>query len=367
VAVLRIELKVDGDEYWSSLLADLEGARRRIEIQALSFEADEAGRAVADAVEAKGALDRRILMDHLFTHHKISDRFLWRPTNLFDRDLRRERRDTIAMVERLRASGAGVRFTNPSGFLLRNMLMRDHKKMVLVDDRVAYVGGFNFSDHNRAWHDMMIRIEDPDVVAFLRQDFDATWRGGPVAAVRDFPGLKLLSLDGRRNGRLLEDVYRVIDEARLSIFIESPYLTDPFLGRLRAARRRGVDVTIVTPADNNWRMYRHAVEAEAERSGFDVRVLGGRMSHLKAMLVDERVLVAGSSNFDVFTQAVQAELIAVVDDATAVEAFRRRVRRPDIRASRPVRNGTGVHGLLGRAAVGATTRLVRAVGQLRIR
>ena len=56
----------------------------------------------------------------------------------------------------------------------------------MVDDRVAYVGGMNFSEHNAAWHDMMLRITDRAAVAFLREDFLSTWEGHDRKARAEF-------------------------------------------------------------------------------------------------------------------------------------------------------------------------------------
>jgi len=54
--------------------------------------------------------------------------------------------------------------------------------LIVIDDRAAYVGGINFSEHNASWHDMMIRLTDTDAVAFLTNDFRSTWNGGDQMA-----------------------------------------------------------------------------------------------------------------------------------------------------------------------------------------
>ena len=62
------------------------------------------------------------------------------------------------------------------GSMARYMLFRDHKKLIVIDGRVAYVGGINVSDHNFAWNDFMVRVEGP-VVHDLVGDFVSTWQG----------------------------------------------------------------------------------------------------------------------------------------------------------------------------------------------
>ena len=100
------------------------------------------------------------------------------------------------MFRGLVGAGVAVRVTNPIGPLKLNYPARNHKKLIIADD-VAYVGGINFSDHNFAWRDFMVRIAGQEAADFLAADFDATWAGTPRPAAASLDGLRLLSLDGR--------------------------------------------------------------------------------------------------------------------------------------------------------------------------
>jgi cardiolipin synthase len=228
-----------------------------------------------------------------------------------------------------------VKLTNPMDPLLIRFMARNHKKMVVIDDRVGYLGGINFCDHNFAWHDMMIRIEGDDAVGFLREDFLSTWRGVNQSVQRDFGGLWLAILDGRCNERSLAPIVRAIGRARRSIVVESGYASFPFFGWLRAARERGVSVVLLTPELNNKPPVKDNLLWEATRAGFEIRLYPGRMNHLKAMLIDDATLVAGSSNFDYVAHTVQQEVVMVVTDPDAVEEFRAKVLGPDLDGSVP--------------------------------
>jgi cardiolipin synthase len=331
---MTIELLVDAGEFWNRLARDLGAARRSVLVQALSFEGDAAGRGMAEALLSCKATDRRLMIDE-FTHHVVSDRLVWAPATWLDRELRCEVRETRRMLERLEAGGVGVRFTNPVGPFLTQLPRRNHKKLVVLDDRVAYIGGINFSDHNFAWHDLMLRIEEPALASFLRDDFACSWHGRHQAARRVFPGMALHVLDGLSNEEAFAPVLRLVDTARHSLFVECPYLTSPFFGRLAAARRRGVTVTAVTPQRNNWRLAQDAMVRLATRHGVDVRLYPERMTHMKALLVDDRTLVLGSANFDVWSYRFQQEFMAIVTDASLIEDFRARVVEPDLRKSTP--------------------------------
>jgi cardiolipin synthase A/B len=326
---MLLRLLVDFDSFWASLCADVAGAREAVYVQTFSFEGDAVGLELAALLGSSRAVDRRVLADS-FTRYVISDKFRFAPRHWFDRELRGEARATRAMVAGLAAAGVPVKFTNPPRLTTPNFLRRDHKKIVVVDDRIAYVGGINFSEHNAAWHDLMLRIEDASAARFLRDDFLSTWKGESRAGRGSFGELTLSTLDGRANERAFADVLGLIDAAREEIFVESPYVSFPFFGRLRAARQRGVKVDVVVPGENNWGSVGRYIERAAARSGVNLHRYPGRMTHLKAMLIDRECLILGSSNFDYLSYKLHQELLAFVTAPEVIADFRRRVSEPDV-------------------------------------
>lgn len=352
-----IELLVDSGDYFRRMKEDLASARNYVLAQALSFEGDAVGLAMGDLMLASTAPDRRVVIDS-FTRHVVNDRLVWTPRSLLDRSLRAEVRETRHMIDRLRNGGVRVRFSGPAGRFLERLPARNHKKLVAVDDRVAYVGGINFSDHNFLWHDLMLRVEDPGFVRFLRKDFEGTWNGRQRASQWALPGMVLHSLDGETNEEAFARVFALIDAATKSLFVECPYVNGPFLERLAAARRRGVSVTVVTPENNNFGLCRDAMIWHAGNSGFDVRFYPDRMTHMKALLVDATVLVVGSANFDVLSYRFQQEFMAIVTDRTLVEDFTKRVVDEDLRRSTPCRH------IQGSTAARITEARLRALDRL---
>jgi cardiolipin synthase len=203
----------------------------------------------------------------------------------------------------------------------------------VIDDRVAYIGGMNFSEHNFDWHDMMIRIEDPAVACALRDDFLNTWEGRNETMEGGRPGIDILGFDGKTNERAFEPVLEMIRDARESIFVMSPYVTYPFFRGFRRAIRNGARVSLVSPERNNWRFLKEYGIWECRRSGIDIHLYGGRMSHLKAMLIDDRRLIVGSSNFDFLSWHYMQEVIAVISDPDTIQQFKRKVLFPDLEKS----------------------------------
>ena len=329
---MKIQILVDFDVFWTSLAQDICAAEQHAYVQTFSFEGDRVGKMLADLLGSARVHDRRILVDS-FAKIVISDRFLYSPANWFKRELRQEAQETKRLHRTLQASGVKIKYGNPFGLSPRRCLRRDHKKLIVIDDRVAYIGGMNFSEHNAAWHDMMLRIEAQDVAAFLRDDFLASWEASRLATTKSFAGVALHALDGRSNSVVFEKVLKLIDEAQASIFVESPYITFPFYDHLREARRRGVRVTIVTPRTNNWSHFADYARWEATRCAIDLRLYQKGMSHLKAMLVDDQHLIVGSSNFDLLSYRIYQEIVAIISDPQVIADFRDRIMNVDLRDS----------------------------------
>ena len=165
-------------------------------------------------------------------------------------------------------------------------------------------------------------------------DVRATCRGIDQRAVKRLTGMEIHLLDGNTNEEGYAPLLELIDEAEDSIFVESPYVTYPFLDRLVDARRRGVAVTLVQPQGNNYPAVAAYVARTASRADLGLRLLPG-MIHLKVLLIDDRVLVMGSSNFDIVSYRAEQEIVVLMTDAAAIREVKQRVLEPDLEASQP--------------------------------
>src|SRR5688572_14900113 len=245
---MTIQIQVDFDAFWNSFKKDIDSSRSYIYIQTYSLEGDLIGRTLSDLLIGSATCDKRTLADTL-TKYVLSDKFIYSPANLFNQVLQQELKETTRMISDIEDAGIQVRFTNPIRMSIRS-LGRNHKKLIVIDDKVSYIGGINFSDHNSSWHDMMIRIEDNGVAEFLRNDFLASWEGRNLCGDGIYGEIELLTLDGRSNSSALERVFHLIDAAQSSITVISPYITHPFYEYLHNARGRGVSVEVITPEFN---------------------------------------------------------------------------------------------------------------------
>ncbi len=320
---------VDSDALMEQLAADVRGARRSVCVQTMSFEGDSAGRRLARLLIGRTDLERTLIVDR-YSLFNLNDRLLPTPWNIVKPSLWLELARTLRLIRELRRDGVVVHWTNPVGMLFRKILARNHKKSVLVDDRIAYLGGFNVCGHNFDWHDVMLRVEDEQVGAFLRDDVRATLRGKNLAHRRDFGDIEILMLDGVDNPRLYEPILQLIRDAQESIVVQSAYLTFPVYEHLAQAVRRGVSVTLIAPEQNNKPKMNAYTQWAAAGAGITLRLYPGRMSHLKALLIDETALVMGSSNFDFVSFLSQQEVMAIVRNRHAVREYRDTVVAADL-------------------------------------
>ncbi len=321
----NFELLVGAAAFWARARADMARARRRVLVQAMTFEADDAGRGVAGAVLAATAADRRVLVDD-YSRNVINDTML--PLPFRPQSVRREAADTLAMFADLAARGVGVRITNPVlGRPLRYPL-RNHKKLLVLDD-VAYIGGINFSDHNFAWHDLMLRIEGAVSADWLAADFGRDWAGQPLGARTGFGSFDLISLDGdgARNAALFAPLLDLVAGARRSVEMISAYPTMPFIAPMAAAARGGARVVLYSSAASNKPVVRDYLAAVAGPAGIELRLLPD-MTHAKALLVDGETLLLGSSNFNFASHRTSSDYIAVLRDPALIAAFDRDLLDP---------------------------------------
>lgn len=330
----RYQLFVGSADFWVRAAQDIAAAKHRVLVQAMTFEGDSAGHPVAEAIAASPAEVRRVLVDD-YSRNVINDTML--PLPLRPASVRAEADATLDMFDRLVSRGVGVRITNP---VLGNPLrypLRNHKKL-LVMDGVAWIGGINFSDHNFAWHDLMLRIDDDAVADWLAADFERDWRGVPQGAIRRFGDMDLTTLDGSTNLALMQPLIDLVSRARHSVEMVSAYPTMPFVEAMASAARRGARVTIHTPAPNNKPVVRDYLTGVASSAGIALRLVP-EMTHVKAVLVDGHTLMLGSSNFNFASFRTSNDIVAVIAHAGLVAAFEARLLAPMRARGRPAGQG----------------------------
>ncbi len=253
-----------------------------------------------------------------------------------------------AFFDRLKESGIKVLEFNPLNPLVASkdweLNQRDHRKLLIVDGRTAFLGGINissvysggsFSQHSRTrpdgsppWRDTDLQLRGP-VVAELQKLFLATWeaqRGEPLPARNYFPPPENAGrLVVRAIGSSPEEPYSLIyatllsaiANAETSVRLTNAYFApDPqLLDALEAAVRRGVEVTLILPSQTDSWLVFHAGRNYYEqllRAGVKIHERRGVILHSKTALVDGVWATVGSTNLDWRSFLHNYELNAVV-------------------------------------------------------
>lgn len=315
----RIELLHDGTDAYPAMLKAVQKAKKNIFLQSFIIANDEAGKEFFKELRKKAeqGVEIRVLYDGFGS-------FLPALTSLF----RRGRKDLPNFQVRP--------FSFSNRLIQWNFQLRNHRKLLVVDSKTAFMGGINISQKNLAHrsdrfiHDLHFKVEGPAVMellaAFLRDWYYVTkgrdpYFTGYAPELPEKKGNTIMRVVASGFGQLYEgsaNVFHIAaSTAEVSLWIISPYFVPdaPFVKALCMAAARGVDVRIIVPNLNN-----HFYVKMAARSLYDELLSGGVriyerekvFVHTKAMIVDRKWAMVGSSNCDIRSFRLNLELDAVI-------------------------------------------------------
>jgi cardiolipin synthase A/B len=232
----------------------------------------------------------------------------------------------------LEADGCEVSIYNPVMALLVGRFRRNHRKILLVDGEVAYIGGVNISDeygHTGPAHAPEIEERDPawlDLAVEVRGRA-AAWLDARLRGARRTqpPGPVRIHLSGLGGGRPLRRRYlKAIGSARREVMLAHSYFIPDrrFVRSLTAAARRGVAVTLLLAGRSDTRLAGPATRRlyhQFLRAGVRIREWTRSVHHAKAAVVDESRFLVGSFNLEPFSLANLESLVEVEDAGVAGE------------------------------------------------
>ncbi len=329
-------LLVGSAEFCAAIESAILSARRRALVQVMTFELDAAGARLWDTLKRSPAREKVLCVD-AFSMVKLNDSMAYGLRYWADRDFRDEVRRTRSLLRAGHRDGVKVAVTNPVGALWQKYPLRNHKKLMVVDDR-AFLGGINFSEHNFAWHDLMLQTANPPLVEALAQDIRLSVAGVNQTSEQTVGDARLYLLDGHNSREAYEGLFNEITAARRSVTVISPYLSNPLLSRLRGLSSR-LRVRIISPARNNKPIMRRALTQAATGADMEVLLYQPQMSHLKAVVIDDEKLMLGSCNFDFVGYELQQEVVISTTNSALVREFRERVLEPTLAQCQPAAQG----------------------------
>ena len=291
----------NGQEKFDALLADIAAARSYINMQYYIIVNDDIGIRVMEALmeRARAGVKVRLIYDHVGSF-KLSNRYL--------------RRLKEAGVE---AYPFFKVVFPPFGTRIN---WRNHRKIVVIDGKVGYIGGMNVADRYvdggklfDVWRDLHLRVEGPAVFA-LQQSFAVDWNfmgqplleEGPLAtAVKGHSvGMQLVTGGPTTQWLNMTLVFQqAIARARKCIYIQTPYFipSEGLVHALQVAALSKVDVRLMIPRRSDSDMLRWASFSyvqECLRAGIKVYLYEKGMLHSKAIIIDDDFCTVGSTNFD---------------------------------------------------------------------
>ncbi len=340
------EIFTHGEAKLSRMMEDIAAARSHVHIQYYVFSDDTTGRRVADLLARKvtEGVRVRVVYDYVGS---------WEASRSFFRKMRRAGVEVYPFL----------RVVFP--LLTSKVNYRNHRKAVIIDGQIGYVGGMNIADrytignHLGTWRDTHIRITGAAVNG-LQASFIADWY---VASQRILPinvyhpvkgsgspvgegGVEGAPMQFFQSGptgpwRTLQQAYCMsIYNAKHSVWIETPYFlpNEPLFRAIVGAALSGVDVRLILPDKCDSRTVRMASDSflsDLLEAGVKVFRYKAGFLHSKLLMVDDDLTILGSANMDFRSLEHNFELTGCVYDK-AFTVRMRKVFEADMMASVPV-------------------------------
>lgn len=316
-----VKIFTDGNEKFNDLISEMKKAKKFIHIQYYIMSKGELLDRIIDVLEkkVKEGVEVRVLYDGM------GGRFISKKN-----------------IKRMRNAGikVGVFFPPILGKLNLRFNYRNHRKIVVIDGKTGYVGGFNVGEEYLGrkkkfgyWRDTHLKISG-DAVLDLQIRFVLDWNYATKENLFKYEeyfekcihnkagnsGLQIISSGPDSKREEIRDNYlRLINKAKKSIYIQTPYFIpdEPVLQALSIAAMSGIDVKLMIPCKPDhpfvyWITYSYA--GDLLESGARVYCYDNGFLHAKGMVVDGIVSSYGTANMDMRSFALNFEVNAVIYD-----------------------------------------------------
>lgn len=330
-----LKIYTDGQEKFDDLIQDIRNATDYIHFQYYIIQNDELGRTILNELgkKAEQGVEVKILYD-----------------DMGSRGLRKKG------LRPFRNKGGHAEAFFPSKLPLINLRMnnRNHRKIVVIDGQIGYVGGFNVGDEYLGkskkfgyWRDTHLRIVG-DAVNALQLRFILDWNS---QATRDhisyddryFPdvnsggtiGVQIASSGPDEEWEQIKYGYlKMISSAKKSIYIQSPYFIpdQAFLDSIKIAALGGVDVNIMIPNKPDhpfvfWATLKNA--ASLLDAGVKVFHYDNGFLHSKTLVIDDEIASVGTANMDHRSFTLNFEVNAFIYDQQIAKKYMESIHQND--------------------------------------
>lgn len=322
----KVKLINDGNDKFDQMLEDIRKAKDHIHVTYYIFRGDSIGKKLLKALEdrAKQGVKVRVLYD------PVGARVLGK--HFFDG---------------LRQYGGQAEPFFGSRFFLINLRLnyRNHRKIVVIDGKIAYTGGFNVGDDYLGlyeemgyWRDTHLRIEGNGVLS-LQTRFLMDWNAStkqktieydesyfPFSGLKGDTDLQIVSSGPDNEMHAIKKGFiKMISMAKESVYIQTPYFIpdEALMETLKVAILSGIDVKVMLPnkPDHPF-IYRATLSYAAELIdyGGEVYIYDNGFLHSKTIVIDEEILSVGTANFDIRSFKLNFEVNAFIYDRVLAQS-----------------------------------------------
>lgn len=309
-------------KFYNMMLGDIARAKRYVYLETYKFGNDYMGIKFRDALTKKAGegADVKILIDS-WGRGPVSESFF----------------------EELVSHGGEVRFFEKIKLntdIFTRGHRRDHRKILIIDDEISYIGSMNITGYNLNWRELALRTQGELSLVFRKvflQNFVAfnpyiiqkklaftrKLRFGSWEIIRDVPSIPLQ--------RMKKRYAQMIKEAETSVLIETPYFLPGWILRksLMDAAKRGVDVKIIMPKHSDVRMIdilRNKYFGILHKNSVKLLFFGPHNLHAKLMVIDDTTFSISSANFDYRSFRYQYEIALIGSEPEVMRQLRDHIR-----------------------------------------
>ncbi len=309
----------DPIKFYYAMLDDIEKAKAYIYLETYRFNNDSIGVKFRDALTRKSreGVEVKLLVDSWGTSL---------PSNFFTE---------------MTSNGGEIRYFQKIKFVwdfFTKNHRRNHRKLMIIDDDITYIGSSNLTDYSLNWRESMMRIKSSLAVAFKKvfiQHYEIYNRNifeklinirkithDGIEIIRDIPSLT--------KQRIRKKYVEMIKEAEREVIIETPYFLPSFFVRkaFSDAVKRGVDVKVIMPRHSDVGLIdtlRNHYLGPLHKNGVKLLFYMPHNLHAKLMMVDREVFSIGSPNFDYRSFRFQHEIALVGKDIDALRQIEKHI------------------------------------------
>ena len=312
----KVDVFTTGVDAFKSLYTDIEQAKEHIHVEFYIIENDKLGNCFRELLERKAreGVRVRVIYDYLGA---------WK----------------LPIAWRMSLKNAGA-FIHPflaadNIFKFTLLNYRNHRKLVVIDGRVAYTGGMNLAERYRwgnrlgLWRDTFVRVEGPAVHS-MQYSFLVDWSfvaGKVITDKKYYPEVSCFEVGEKvqvvtsgpdsdwRN--VMQGIVAAVSKAEKEILIHTPYYMppEPVMNALETAALSGVRVRVMIPERNDSKIVAAAGRSYIEsllRAGVEVYYYQHNFLHSKAIVIDKYLSIVGTANMDNRSYEQNFEIAAFV-------------------------------------------------------